>query len=110
MQLKTTIKTTMEQILHAVASLSHTHSQPSPNAMEMEAETSTREDKDGLKEHDNKKQFTIDIADLVQDLKYEIATIVTESQALFKQQLLLTSTNNPNSPPVRTNQSHSPVT
>jgi len=62
--------------------------------MDAEIETSMN-DIEGSKEHNNNKQHTIDLAALVQDLKYEIATIVTEMQALFKQQVLLMQNNNP---------------
>jgi len=62
--------------------------------MEAEIETSTSDVK-GLTEHHNNKQHTLNLAALVQDLKYDIATIVTETQALFKQQVLLMQNNNP---------------
>jgi len=51
-------------------------------------------------EHHTKTQTQLEFADLIQDLKLEIATIVTESRALFKQQLLLTPTNRCHSSPV----------
>jgi len=44
-------------------------------------------------EHNNKNQTPINFAALIQDLKFKIATIVTEMRALFKQQLLLALNN-----------------
>ncbi len=92
-QLKTTIMTAVQQIVKAVASLHATQWQPQSNAMEAEIETSTSDVK-GLTEHHNNKQHTLNLAALVQDLKYEIATIVTEMRALFKQQVILAQNNN----------------
>jgi len=78
MELKTIIKNAMEQILQAVASLCNTHHQPLSHAMDTEVEHSMHIDK-GLMAHETTNPTMLDLANIVQDLKYEIATIVTES-------------------------------
>jgi len=92
-QLKTTIMTAVQEIAQAVASLHATHRQPQSNAMDDETET-CMSDGNGSNEHNNNKQLTIDLAALVQDLKFNISTIVTKTRALFKQQVLFTQNNN----------------
>jgi len=67
--------------------------------MDAAVEHSTTND-EGSMEHETTSPTMLDLANLVQDLKFEIATIVTESRALFKQQLLFTANNNPQSSPV----------
>jgi len=69
-----------------------TQQQKQSNAMDTDRETSTSGDAD-LTEPTNHNQHTLDLAALVQDLKYDIATIVMETRALFKQQVLLAQNN-----------------
>jgi len=92
-QLKTTIMTAVQEIAQAVASLHATHRQPQSNAMDDETKTSMS-DGNGSNKHNNNKQLTINLAALVQDLKFDIATIITKTRALFKQQVLFVQNNN----------------
>jgi len=91
-QLKSTILTAVQQIVQAVESLHATQQQKQSNAMDTDRETSTSGDAD-LTEPTNHNQHTLDLAALVQDLKYDIATIVMEMRALFKEQVLLAKNN-----------------
>jgi len=80
--LKALLTTVVEQFKEAIASLTAT---PRSSANEMDTDTEASMDPKANNQHPS------DFTDLIQDLKYEIATIVTELRALFKQQLLLTS-------------------
>ena len=79
--LRTMITTAVEQFKAAIATLATATPTQSPmsTAMDTEVDTSTMH-------HHNTKTNT-DLADVIQDLKYEIATIITETQAMFQQQL-----------------------
>jgi len=90
--LKLLLTSAVEQFKTAIASSPVATQSPSSNAMDTDVDAST--------EHPTKTQIQREFADLLSDLKFEIATIVTESRALFKQQLLFSSTNRCNSPPV----------
>jgi len=90
--LKTLITSAVEQFKTAIASFPVATQSPPSSAMDTDVEESM--------EHHTKTQTQLEFADLIQDLKLEIATIVTESRALFKQQLLLTPTNRCHSSPV----------
>jgi len=49
------------------------------NEMDTEADT--------LMKHHHKATNKMDLVDVIQDLKYELATIITKTRAVFKQQL-----------------------
>jgi len=78
--LKALITDALEQFKTAIASLATTNNSQSTN-METDHPES--------KPHHNHNQNPIDLAAIIQDLKYEIATIITETRAMFEQQLLL---------------------
>ncbi len=84
--LKAMITTAIEQFKTAIASFKATPQSLPSNTMDTEVRAST--------EQHHQHQPPIDLAAFIQDLKYEVATIITELRALFKQQLLLTSHNN----------------
>jgi len=83
--LKEMITTAVEQFKTVITSFKATPQSLPSNIMDTKVKAST-------KQH-HQHQPPIDLAAFIQDLKYEVTTIVTESQALFKQQLLFTSNN-----------------
>jgi len=89
--LKAMITTAIEQFKTAIATFTAQPRSQSSYDMDTDVDNST--------EHHH-HQPQLDLAAFIQDLKYEIATIVTESRALFKQQLLLMPHNRNHSPPV----------
>ena len=84
------LTTAVEQFKTAIATLATNKPQRS-DAMDTEVETSSK--------HHNTTKNTTDLADVIQDLKYELATIITETRAVFEQQLFraATITNRPSS-------------
>jgi len=84
--------TAVEQFKTAIATFNANPRSQSSNDMDTDVDNST--------EHHHHHQPQLDLAAFIQDLKYEIATIVTESRALFKQQLLLMPHNRNHSSPV----------
>jgi len=78
--LRTTITTAVAQMKEAIKVLLETPRKPESNAMDAEAETPS----DTATQH----QTQLDLPSLIADLKNEIATIVTETRALFHQQSL----------------------
>jgi len=83
--LKLLITSTVEQFKTAIASSPVTTQSPPSNAMDTNVDSSM--------ENHTKTQIQIEFADLIQDLKLEMATIFIESRALLKQQLLFSSNN-----------------
>jgi len=79
--LRTMITTAVEQFKTAIATLatSNTTKSQLSDVMDTEVDTSPK--------HHNKTKNTTDLADVIQDLKYELATIITKTQAVFEQQL-----------------------
>jgi len=94
-QMKTMILMAVDEIKKAIASFHPPPCQPQACNMQTETEHSNANYVDSSMEHHDHHQLPLNLLALVQDLKYEIATIVTESRALFKQQLLLTLHNRP---------------
>jgi len=88
--LRQMISDAVEQFKTAIESFTATPQSPKSSDMDTDVEASP--------EPKDKDQNPItQLADLIQDLKYDIATIVTESRMLFKKQLLMS--NNPCPPP-----------
>jgi len=85
------ISTAVEQFKTAIATFTAQPCSQSSHDMETDVDNSTAY-------HHHQPQ--LDLAGFIQDLKYEIATIVTELRALFKQQLLLMLHNRNHSSPV----------
>jgi len=79
--LKAMITETVQQFKTAIASVATTTRSQSSD-MDTDADDS--------KKNTNNNQNPIDIAAIIQDLKYEIATVVTEMKTLFQQQILAT--------------------
>jgi len=79
--LKTMITEAVEQFKTAIASFATTTRSQSSD-MDTAADDS--------KNNTNNNQNPIDLAAIIQDLKQEIATVVTETKTLFQQQLLAT--------------------
>jgi len=69
--LKAMITTAVEQFKTAIASFNTTPWSPPSNAMDTKVKASTK--------HHHQHQPTIDLAAFIQDLKYEIATIINKS-------------------------------
>jgi len=88
--LKTMISDAVAQFKTTIASITAPRSQSSD--MDTDAEDP--------QEHNNNNQKPNDLEALIQDIKYKIATIITETRALFEQQLLLVSHNKCPSPNV----------
>ena len=82
-ELRTMLTTAVEQFKTAIATLATNKPQRS-DAMDTEVETSSK--------HHNTTKNTTDLADVIQDLKYELATIITETRAVFEQQLFRAAT------------------
>ena len=83
--LRTLITDAVDQFKTAIASLATTtNSQASYMATDVHDSTT----------HKHHNQNPVDLAAFIQDLKYEIATIITETRAMFTQQLLLATHNN----------------
>ncbi len=82
--LRTLITDAVDQFKTAIASLA-TNPNSSPSNMDTDVHDSTT--------HKHHNQNPVDLAALIQDLKYEIATIITETRAMFEQQLLLATHN-----------------
>jgi len=80
--LKALLTTVVEEFKLAITSLTATPRSSANNEMDTDAE-------DSMEPKDNNQNPT-NYVGLIQDLKYEIATIITESRVLFTQQLLLT--------------------
>jgi len=80
-KLRTMMTTAVDQ-LTAIATLATkaTNQSQSSNAMDTEVETS--------QPNHHKTKNTTDLADVIQDLKYELAQIIIETRAVFEQQLL----------------------
>jgi len=76
----------VEQFKSAIAALAtKTITQPQEsNEMDTEVNTSMQSN--------TKTQNTTDLVEVIQDLKYELATIITETRAMFEQQLFRAST------------------
>jgi len=81
--LKTMISDAVVQFKSAITSITAPWSQS--NDMDTDAEDSPA--------HNSNHKKSNDLGNLIQDLKYKIATIITETRALFQQQLLLASNN-----------------
>jgi len=90
--LKAIITTAVEQFKTVIATFNANPRSQSSNDMDTNV--------DNLTEHHHHHQPPLDLAAFIQDLKYKIATIVTELRALFKQQLLLMPHNKNHSSPV----------
>ncbi len=84
-ELRTMITNAVEQFKTAIATLATTTQSPLSSAMDTEVDT--------LMQFNNTTQNTTDLAEVIQDLKYEIVTIITETQAMFEQQLFHALTN-----------------
>ncbi len=80
-ELRTMITMAVEQFKTAIATLATktTIQSQSSTAMDTEVDTSLRNN------HTNTN--TTDLADVIQDLKYELVTIITKTRAVFEQQL-----------------------
>jgi len=85
-ELRTMITDAVEQFKTAIAALAtKTITQPQEsNEMDTEVNTSMQSNA--------KTQNTTDLVEVIQDLKYELATIITETRAMFEQQLFRAST------------------
>jgi len=85
-ELRTMITMAVEQFKTAIATLATTTTTQSQlsNAMDTEVNTSMK--------HHHKTTNTTDLAEVIQDLKYELATIITKMQAVFEQQLFHAAT------------------
>jgi len=90
--LKTLIKDAVDQFKTAIAALATTTNSQS-NKMAPDVHESQQQH--------NHNQNPVDLAAIIHDLKYEIATIITETRAMFEQQLLL-ATHNKRPPPAVT--------
>ncbi len=71
----------VEQFKMAIASFA-----PTTQSQSSDMDTAA----DDSKNNTNNNQNPIDLAAIIQDLKHEIATVVTETKTLFQQQLLAT--------------------
>jgi len=80
-ELRTMITTAADQFKQAIAALATnaTNQSQSSHAMDTEVETS--------QPTHHKTKNTTDLADVIQDLKYELAQIIIETRAVFEQQL-----------------------
>jgi len=83
--LRILITNAVDQFKSAIATLTTTTRSPQSNDMDTEVDTST------ARTHHTTN--STDLAAVIQDLKYEIATIITETRALFEQQLFRAATN-----------------
>jgi len=70
-ELKTIIANAMEQFKTAIATFAATTWSPQSSNMDTDVKA--------LLDHNNNTQTPIDLAALIQDLKYEITTIITET-------------------------------
>jgi len=87
-ELRTMITDAVEQFKTAMAALATKTTSKPKESNEMDTE-------DNPSSHSNaKNQHTTDLSDVIQDLKYELATIITETRAVFEQQLFRASTIN----------------
>jgi len=86
--LRTMITTAVEQFKTALTTLATTKTTQTQlsSAMDTEADTSVH--------HHRQTQNNADLVDVIQDLKYELATIITETRAVFEQQLFRAATIN----------------
>jgi len=85
--LQTMITMAVDQFKSAIATLATPTKPVSQSSSAME----TDEDDTKMKRHP-KTNANTDLTDAIQDLKYELATIITEMRAMFEQQLSCAST------------------
>ncbi len=86
--LQTMITTAVEQFKTALATLATTNTAQSQLSSAMDTEVDT------AMHHHHTTQNNADLVEVIQDLKYELATIITETRAVFEQQLFRASTIN----------------
>ena len=84
--LRIMITTAVDQFKQAIATVATNNTNKShlSDNMDTEADTSQK--------HHHATQNTTDLTDVIQDLKYELATIITETRAVFEQQLFRAAT------------------
>jgi len=86
--LRTMITTAVEQFKTALATLATPNPTQSQSSSAMDTEVDT-----AMNRH-HTTQNNADLVEVIQDLKYELATIITEMRAVFEQQLFRASTIN----------------
>jgi len=85
--LRTMITTAVDQFKSAIATLAT----PSKPTSQSSSAMDTDDDDTKMKRHHKTNEKT-ELSDAIQDLKYELATIITETRAMFEQQLFRAST------------------
>jgi len=86
--LRTMITTAVEQFKTALATLATTNTTQAQSSSAMDTEVNTPV------HHHHTTQNNADLVEVIQDLKYELATIITETRAVFEQQLFRAATIN----------------